>query len=512
MPFLKNRWFITIIIILIVMGWFVFSKNKSDAKYIETKRGRVISEVSITGKVKPIKSLDLAFEKSGRISRVLVGIGDRVYTGQALIILDNTDIAAQLAQAKASVKIQQAKLDDLKKGTRIEDLNVKEAELKKAQEDLRGYLANAINILNDAYSKSDDAVRTKTSNLFINGESDNPTLNTSFIDSQGGTDAKAQRLVMRNMLNSWYADLQTISAASSKQVLEDSLQKAQSDLSLVRNFINKITDLLNGPNTFSQAALDTYKASMSTAITNINTASASVASQIQSINTQGFTVEKIQNELNLKLAGNTLEDIAAQEAQIEQAQANVLYYQSQLDKTVLLAPFDGIITKSDKDPGEIMSANSTAISLIGSGKFEIEAFIAESDTAKIKIGETAKTTLDAYGPNVEFNAKIISRDLAETVIEGVATYKIVLLFDGEDERILPGLTANVDILVDKKDDVLYIPTRNILDRNGEKIVKLVTSEKNGAYQEIKISTGLRGSDGRTEILFGISDGQKILAE
>ena len=183
MPFLKNRWFITIIIILIVMGWFVFSKNKSDAKYIETKRGRVISEVSITGKVKPIKSLDLAFEKSGRISRVLVGIGDRVYTGQALIILDNTDIAAQLAQAKASVKIQQAKLDDLKKGTRIEDLNVKEAELKKAQEDLRGYLANAINILNDAYSKSDDAVRTKTSNLFINGESDNPTLNTSFIDS-----------------------------------------------------------------------------------------------------------------------------------------------------------------------------------------------------------------------------------------------------------------------------------------------------------------------------------------
>jgi len=127
-------------------------------------------------------------------------------------------------------------------------------------------------------------------------------------------------------------------------------------------------------------------------------------------------------------------------------------------------------------------------------------------------GETAKTTLDAYGPNVEFNAKIISRDLAETVIEGVATYKIVLLFDGEDERILPGLTANVDILVDKKDDVLYIPTRNILDRNGEKIVKLVTSEKNGAYQEIKISTGLRGSDGRTEILFGISDGQKILAE
>ena len=67
-------------------------------------------------------------------------------------------------------------------------------------------------------------------------------------------------------------------------------------------------------------------------------------------------------------------------------------------------------------------------------------------------------------------------------------------------------------MVDQKDNVLYIPTRNIIDDNGNKFVKIVTNEKTGEFKEIGIVTGLKGSDGRTEILSGVSDGQKILTE
>jgi len=134
---------------------------------VDVKRGQVISEVSVTGKVKPLKSIDLAFEQSGRLSRMLVSVGDEVYQGQSLAVLDNAGIYAQLAQAKANVKAQQAKLDELKRGARTEDLSAKTSELKKAQEDLKGYLDDVVNVLNDAYSKSDDAVRIKTGNLFL---------------------------------------------------------------------------------------------------------------------------------------------------------------------------------------------------------------------------------------------------------------------------------------------------------------------------------------------------------
>jgi len=260
----------------------------------------------------------------------------------------------------------------------------------------------------------------------------------------------------------------------------------------------------------SSTTLSTYRANLSTARTNLNTAGTSITTQQQTIANQTLTVERVQNEYNLTLLGATAEQGASQRAQVTQAQAQVDYYASQVEKTILRAPFEGIVTKLSYKKGEIVAANIPAVSLTGKGAYQIETYIAESDIAKIKEGNVARVTLDAYGSNVEFEAIVINIDLSETILEGVATYKAILQFTKDDERILPGLTANVDILNDRKENVMYLPTRNIIAKNGKTSVYVLTKDEQ--KKEVEIQTGLRGSDGRTEIISGLNEGDIVLAE
>jgi multidrug resistance efflux pump len=127
--------------------------------------------------------------------------------------------------------------------------------------------------------------------------------------------------------------------------------------------------------------------------------------------------------------------VEIQKGQVEQARAQVLYCQSQVAKAIIRAPFSGTVTKIPFSKGEIIQPNSTAVSLIGSGKYQMETNVTESDVARIRVGNIARVTLDAYGQGVLFDARVIGIDLSETFIDGVPTYKTTLEFAQDDERI-----------------------------------------------------------------------------
>jgi multidrug efflux pump subunit AcrA (membrane-fusion protein) len=96
------------------------------------------------------------------------------------------------------------------------------------------------------------------------------------------------------------------------------------------------------------------------------------------------------------------------------------------------------------------------------------------------------------------------------MIEGVATYKITMQFVKKDERLKSGMTANIDILADERENVFYVPQRAVLSKNGDKMVKILSDEKSGAITEVAVKTGLRGSDGNIEITDGIREGDKVI--
>lgn len=524
--------YIILTLVVILIGWGIYGyltkRNTLPYDLTTVKKGDISQEVSVTGRVQPAQSVDLAFERGGKVAKVNVAIGDRVVAGQTLAVLDNNDLAAQLLQAKASLAAQQANLDALKIGTRPEELQIARTTVanaektlqdvqNKAATDLNNYYDDVKDILNDAYIKSDDAVNKQLDELFNNGDSNNPKL--SFYSSmQATSDAEFKRRVAGTELAQLKQEIDALTYDQAS--LDLALNNGKMHLGKILDFLNSVGVAVNDSSGLTATTLTNYKYYVNTGRTNVNAALTSISAQIQliaaqkstnqsNIATAQNTLASAQDQLALKQAGSTPEQINAQEAQVMAAQANVANAQAQLNKTILFSPINGLITKQDVKAGEIMAQNTPIISVMSLAQFEIEADIPEADIAKIKINDSATITLDAYGNNVVFEAKVIKIDPAEIIIDGVATYKTTFQFMQEDARVKSGMTANIDILTAKKTGVLVIPQRAVIQQNNDQFVQINIGQNK--LEQRKITLGLKGSDGNVEVISGLNENDQIVS-
>lgn len=504
---IKKPVFIVIVAVVILIGGiFYFSRGDKSPDFVVAKKGNITQLVSVTGRIKPAESVDLAFEKGGKISRVYAKVGDRVIVGQLLASLNNADLAAQLSQAEANLESEKAKLNELKLGTRPEEMKVQEVKVENAKTALEDAKKNLIDKLKDSYTKSDDAIRNNSDQLFVNPRG-TPQLSFSILDSQLKNNLESERIVIETRLNGWKSSLDNLSLANDLLFVASA---AKDNLNIIKSFLDNLAlavGMLTSSPIISQTTIDNYKSVVSTARTSINTAITNLSAAEEKLRNAESDLNLAETELALKTAGTLPEQIAAQEAQVKEAEANVKNYQAQVAKTVIYSPINGIVARQDVKVGETASADTPVISLISDAQFEIEVNIPEADVAKVKISDTANITLDAYGQDVIFEAKVIKIDPAETMIEGVATYKTTLEFIKEDERLKSGMTANIDILTAKLEGVIIIPQRNVITKNGDKIVEILDSK---IIKEVKVKTGLRGSDGNVEIIEGLKEGDKVL--
>ncbi|MEK7581856.1 MAG: efflux RND transporter periplasmic adaptor subunit [Patescibacteria group bacterium] len=491
----RRPWITIILIIILIGGGFWFYKSKTavpEINFAEVKRGTISQIISVTGRVKPAEDVELSFEKSGRISAVYRNVGENVEAGQFLVSIDSGDISAQLSQAKATVRAEQAKLDELKAGTRPEDINISEIAVQNAVSDL-------VNGIKNGYVNADDAIHNKVDQFFSNPKSSSPKFNFTVNDSQLSIYIDTNRLLMESVLNSWNI---SVSQLSISQNIIPYINEAKSSLNSVQIFLDKIAIAINSLTTnsnISQTTIDGYKAAVVSARTNVNTALDNVTASEEKYN-------NALSALSLKKAGTAKEQIDAQAAKVEGAEANVANLEAQLRKTVLYSPISGMVTKQDAKVGEIAPTGIILFAVISNAKYEIEADIPEADISKIKMGDKAEVTLDAYGNDAIFYATVSKINPTETIIDGVATYKTTLQFNKNDARVKPGMTANTDIYGQKKENVLFIPGRTISTKERIKTVNLI---ENGNTREVIVTTGLRGSNGDIEILSGLKRGDKV---
>ena len=492
---------LTVVIIIIIISSIFYFLSKDDIlsfDFVIAQRTDLVQEVNVTGRVKPAESVDLAFEKIGSVSSVGVSVGDIVSVGQFLVRLKNGEKSAELEKAKASVKLQQAKLQELVQGYTTEEINVQEVKVSNAQALLVEAQRNLVIKLNDAFTKADDAIRNNIDQFIDNPRSSNPQISFQVNDSSLEVKVETGRVNIESVLNTWSdAGLEVESVKQKLTQVRDYLD----DVSFV---VNALTANVN----FSQTIIDGYRADVSTARTNVNTALLNISTAEEKVQTAKLSLMLEQEELELKIAGTRAEQILAQEAKVEEAQASVRSVQAEIDKTYLSAPINGIIIKQEAKVGEIISANEVIVSIISESEFEIESNVPEADIAKIQNGDKALVTLDAYGSNVIFEAVVVAIDPAETIIEGVATYKITLQFIKKDKRVRPGMTANIDIKTDERTNVVSIPFRALITNNGKNIVKILDDEDN--IIEVEVIVGLRGSQGLVEVVSGIKQGDRVI--
>jgi len=215
-------------------------------------------------------------------------------------------------------------------------------------------------------------------------------------------------------------------------------------------------------------------------------------------------------------AGARSEDLSLADAQINQAQANLDLLSKQLEDSQLKAPINGQIIGVNYEAGEQFSAAKSVFTMLTENNFEIEVDISETEIAKVKVGDTAIVTFDALGENREFSGSVYSIEPSATVIQGVIYYKAKIALDpnetnGQDISaiIKPEMTANVLVMTEKKDNVLIIPSRAVVDRNGQgKIVRILEGE---TIREVQVTLGLSGDDGLVEIVSGdLDSGDQVI--
>ena len=252
---------------------YYYASKKPTPGYIMVKRGDLVEAVTGSGTVKAAQDVELAFEKSGRIISVVPKVGDSVYAGEVLVTLDNSDLGAQLDQALANVKAQQARLDQLHQGVQPEALALKNTAVESATVALDQTMKLALDSLENAYTVSDTAVHATVDQFFINSRSASPQLAFSTSDSQLKVNLEAERSSLETELATFKMG---IDAATATTDLSQPLAKAYSVLHDVSQFLDNAALALESANpnqSVPAASVTLYESQVAVAKGNVQTAS-----------------------------------------------------------------------------------------------------------------------------------------------------------------------------------------------------------------------------------------------
>ncbi len=192
------------------------------------------------------------------------------------------------------------------------------------------------------------------------------------------------------------------------------------------------------------------------------------------------------------------------QATLDNAKISVDTAQRNLAKATLTAPFDGIVSAVNFSTGDT-AGSGTAASVVDLTSLQVKVTIAEVDMAKIKVGEPAQMTMDAV-PGKNYNAQVVAISPVGTITQGVVNYPVVVSVTNADSAVKPGMTANLAVEVDRRDNVLLLPTRAVRTQGNQKIV---TVEYKGQTIQVPIGTGL-SNDTMIEITSGLNEGDQVL--
>ena len=221
-------------------------------------------------------------------------------------------------------------------------------------------------------------------------------------------------------------------------------------------------------------------------------------------------------------------------AQLAQAKAALQSAATNLSYTKIYSPVDGIVISRNVDIGQTVAASFQTPTLFTIAqdltKMQIDTNVAEADIGRVKVGQEVEFTVDAY-PDTTFKGRAWQVRRAPITVQNVVTYDVVVKVPNPGLKLMPGMTANVSIIITTKTGVIRVPNAALrfkLERPagsaateqsaagvGEKkgpSGPAVWTLENGKPKRIVVKLGI--TDGiTTEIVSGeLKDGQDIIVE
>jgi multidrug efflux pump subunit AcrA (membrane-fusion protein) len=473
--------------VVLIAAVIFFFRNGNNKQTVSVIRADIVAEVAATGKVKPAQSVDLGFDKSGRIENVYVLIGDTVKKGQTIANLESGEVSADLAKAKASLLGQEITLRELRNTAPIS---------------YNDAVKNLDAAVREGFADADNAVRNRADQFFKNTQN-NPQFEISItsgnfihyftVPNDLALEINSERKNVEIILINWQ---KRISSMKSSNLVAEA-DNAIGDLNIISDFLDKMAEAVNS---FTSADY-VYDTTVNAYKTTISGARSDISGAVSSI-----VVAKGKLTAAPSIGENgQFDNISIQEAVVAQAEATVTSLEASLSKSAIRAPFDGIVILQDAKMGATVSAGKTLVSVVSKDEMYIEANISEIHIGKIALDNPASVTFDAF-PGEEFSGSISYIEPGDVIIDGIVNYKIRVSLANADVRIKNGLTANLKIQTAKKGNVLSLPLYAIIKENSQNFVNKIVDRK---IQKIPVILGLSGSNGMVEILSGLSIGDMV---
>ncbi len=218
------------------------------------------------------------------------------------------------------------------------------------------------------------------------------------------------------------------------------------------------------------------------------------------------------------------------QAQLDLARAQLAKDRTNLDYSVIRSPVSGVVVNRAVDVGQTVAASFQTPTLFQIAqdlrKMQIDSSFAEADVGSIKVGQPVRFTVDAF-PNRSFTASVRQVRLNATTQQNVVTYDVVVAVDNPEEILMPGMTAYVNVIVARRENVLLVPNAALRFRppgsatesgrqrlgapeKGRGATGTVYVLDQGAPRAVRIDLGI--TDGRsTEIIgSGLKDGDEVV--
>jgi len=187
-------------------------------------------------------------------------------------------------------------------------------------------------------------------------------------------------------------------------------------------------------------------------------------------------------------------DVSSKKLSVRQALLNLQKAQRNVDSLTIRAPADGVVVSIPVELGNNIEESPVLAIIADTNHAEAVIQVDELDLAKLKVGLPAKVTVDAVGGKV-FSGSVKSVAAEGTQQSGVAKFDVTVTIDSP-EGLRTGMTANVTIIAERRENVLLVPSRAIQVRGARHLVRVV---REGQVTEVPVQIGLSGDNG-TEVL------------
>lgn len=513
---IKKYWVFGTALVIGIVWWFVYTYSESVPVGITIEsvaRGTVGEVVSETGMVVPIQEANLAFERGGKVIEILVKEGTHVNAGDVLVRLDATQQSADLVAARARLDAEEFRLEELLRGSDETSLAVTASGLEIA----KTVLQNAQDNLAQVMAQQDLLVKNAQNTLrssgllayLVEGGQENSNNSYDAPTITGTYDSEEEGVYIVELYNSGtqsgssfrVSGLET-DTQSVRTVNQTPLGTHGLYIQFTEGFGSRTKWEVPVPNTRASG----YLANLNAYNAVLESRNLAVRGAESSVRAAEATLTQSRAQLMLVSSSARDERVGAQRAVVEQMQAAFTAAQNAHSTMSITAPFSGVVTALNMEVGEVTSPTAPVVELISDKELELFVNISESDIQEMSVGDSAVVHFDAYDDIVS-EARVTSISPQAKIVDGVRVFEVYLQFNEKNNRILPGLSANIDIFAATREGVIAVPSRAVVTKDTGRFVRTLVKNK---IEYLPVTVGLRGSDGMTEIVDGLIEGQKII--